>query len=100
MVGGRGGVGGRIGLLAEIDSSTRGAAGGLVYHAIAAEIPLDIAPTTPLHEIRGKLCSELESESESGPGSELPDAYWGGTTGLGASLGGDICWSSGACSEG
>lgn len=101
MVGGRGGVGGQIGLLAEIDSSATGAAGGLVYHAIAAEIPLDIAPKTPLHESWGESesDSELESESEpeslfSGSGSELPDACWGGAMGLGASLGGDICWSS------
>ncbi len=61
MVGGWGGVGGRIGLLAEIDSLARSAAGGLVYHAIAAEIPLDIAPKTPLREITG------ESDSEPNP---------------------------------
>ncbi len=41
-------MGGQIGLLTEIDSDT----GGLVYHAIAAQIPLDIALKTLFHEIR------------------------------------------------
>ncbi len=60
------------GLLAEIDSL----AGGLLYHAIAAEIPLDIAPKTLFGEVKGESGSELESKSKplvSGSGSEL----WG-----------------------
>ncbi len=43
------------GLLAEIDSS----AGGLVHHAIAAEIPLDIALKMLFHEIRGESDQSL-----------------------------------------
>ncbi len=59
-------------------------------HAIAAEIPSDIAPKTLFHEIRDESDSELESESESlvsGSGSELRDACWGGAMRLGAESG-------------
>lgn len=98
-------MGGRIDLLAEIDSSIMGGAGGLVHHVIAAEIPLDIAPTTLLHESTRDTDSELEvseSESESrfsGWGSELLDTCWGGGMRLGASLGRDACWYSGTSSH-
>ncbi len=55
-------MGGQIGLLAEIDSD----AGGLMYHAITAEISLDIALKMLFHEMRGESDSELESKSKSG----------------------------------
>ncbi len=63
------------GLLAEIDPS----AGGLVYHAITAEIPLDVAPKTLFCEVKGESGSELESKSKplvSGSGSELWGLRW------------------------
>ncbi len=73
--------------LTEINSSARGAAGGSVYHAITADIPLDIALKALFCETRGESGSELESRSEalfSGSGSVLRDSCWGGAMRLGA----------------